>query len=91
MRTDWWPTGWEPRARSKKAHQTAGSTLEEGASGRGGGQGVEGEASRDTLIFGTQRTHSVSQWPQLMPESQRQIPAEEGTEDGARECPQHSA
>lgn len=40
------PTGQEDRVRSKKAHQSAGSTLEEGVSGRGKGQSVEGEASK---------------------------------------------
>lgn len=45
VRTDCWSPGREPRVRFKKAHQSAASTLEEGASGRGKGQGVEGEDS----------------------------------------------
>lgn len=40
------PKGREDRVRSKKAHQSEGSTLEEGASGRVKGQSVEGEASK---------------------------------------------
>lgn len=60
-RTDWWPAGQELRVRSKKAHQSAGSSLEEGALGRVEGQSVEGETSKRYTELWTQRTRSDQQ------------------------------
>lgn len=47
---------------------------------------MEGEAGGHTLGFRTQRTSSICKWPQLMPESQRQIPAEEAGEWSLEHC-----